>query len=66
MSDDILNCLAQISIELNWILAVHPAYRIWALANVDLVFIRPFYPTVMLIFNSHRSTTSNARLTARS
>jgi hypothetical protein len=55
MRHDILNRFAQLRIEPHGIITMNSTYQVWTLTNVDLVFIRPLDPPMILVFNLHLS-----------
>ena len=57
---DILNDLAEFTVEEDGIVTVYPGYEIRTLSNVDLILIVPFHPFVVSVKIFHLLTTSIA------
>lgn len=57
---DILNDLAEFTVEEDRVVTVYPGYEVWALSNVDLILIAPFHPFVVSVKIFHLLTTSIA------
>ena len=57
---DILNNLAEFTVEENRVGTVYPGYEVWTFSNVDLILIAPFDPFVVSVKIFHLLTTSIA------
>jgi len=61
MLNNILHHLAQITVDLEGIIAVDSRNEVWAFSKVGLILVAPFHPLVVLIARFHLRTSSTAR-----
>jgi hypothetical protein len=53
VSDNLFDCLAEITKDFPWVIAMNACDQIGAFANVDSIFVAPFNPLVVLISCFH-------------
>ena len=53
MADDVFGHIAQVRVDLPWIIAVDASDEIRTLAEISLIFFAPFNPLVILVTRFH-------------
>jgi hypothetical protein len=61
MLNNIFHHLAQITVDLEGIIAVDARNEVWTFSKVGLILFAPLYPLVVFITRLHFRTSSTAR-----
>jgi len=62
--DNILNHLAEFTVQKDRIISMYPGYKVRTFSNVHLIVLAPFHPFVVFIKVFHLLTASIARATS--